>query len=207
MNAHTQSTRTAPAIRTPMPTPKRFLRCLACGTWKKERGYALCAECFRTNGTLPRAWFVRWMRQAERETEQCSFRRDPRFGKACRVYARRQQRRQALEAIEAALPKPGWSRTERRDRYADEAYDGLGSYELGDLLDWQMYDVPLPKPERSGHREMSEAEIAGWDARVDAWAAAHGLSLQDEPAPEIRPWGFWLEVDGARVWTDDPVLG
>jgi hypothetical protein len=36
---------------------------------------------------------------------------------------------------------------------------------------------------------------------------AHGVSLQDEPAPEIRPWGYWLEIDGARVWTDDPGLG
>jgi hypothetical protein len=202
-----QSTRTARVIRTAMPTPKRFLRCLACGTWKKERGYALCAACFRTNGTLPRAWFACWMRPAERETQQCSFRRDPRFPKACRVYARRRVRREALAAVEALLPKSGRSRRERRDRYAEEGYDGLGPYELGDLLDWQMHDVPLPKPERSGHREFSDAEIARWDARVDAWAAAHGVSLQDEPAPEIRPCGVWIEIDGARVWTDDVGLG
>jgi hypothetical protein len=48
------------------------------------------------------------------------------------------------------------------DRFADEAYDGLGPYELNDLLDWQMYAVELPAPERSGHRELSDAQIARW---------------------------------------------
>jgi hypothetical protein len=105
------------------------------------------------------------------------------------------------------LSKVGRSRAERPDRYADEAYDGLGAYELGDLLDWQMHDVPLPKPERSGHRELGDAEIARWDARVDAWAAARGVSIREEPAAEIRPWGFWMEVDEVRVWTDDALPG
>ncbi len=44
------STRTA-AVRTPIPTPRRFLRCLACGTVKKERSYALCSECFSSGPT------------------------------------------------------------------------------------------------------------------------------------------------------------
>jgi hypothetical protein len=32
---------------------------------------------------------------------------------------------------------------------------------------WQMYGIDLPEPERSEHREMSDAEIARWDAQVD----------------------------------------
>jgi hypothetical protein len=38
---------------------------------------------------------------------------------------------------------------------------------------------------------------------VDAWVAAHGGSLQDEPAPEIQPWGYAVRIEGALVWTDD----
>ncbi len=105
------STRTA-AVRTPIPTPRRFLRCLTCGTVKKERSYALCSECFRQNGTLPRGWFCRWMRHAEREGAQVSFRNDPRFAQACRVQARRRRQREARAALDATLPRPaqpvGW---------------------------------------------------------------------------------------------------
>ncbi len=53
------------------------------------------------------------------------------------------------------------------------------------------------------HREFSDAEIRRWDARVDAWVAAHGGSLQDEAAPEIQPWGYAVRIEGALVWTDD----
>jgi hypothetical protein len=55
-------------------------------------------------------------------------------------------------------------------------------------------------------RELSDAEIARWDAQVDAWAAARGVSLVPEPAPEIQPWGYAVEIEGALVWTDDLVL-
>ncbi len=44
---------------------------------------------------------------------------------------------------------------------------------------------------------------SGAGARVDAWVAAHGGSLQDEPAPEIQPWGYAVRIEGALVWTDD----
>jgi len=89
------------------------------------------------------------------------------------------------------------------DRFADEAYDGLGIYRLCDLLDGQRYGVELPDPEGSGHRELSGAQIARWDARVDAWAAARGLGLAPESAAEIRSWGYAMEIEGVLVWTDD----
>lgn len=204
MSTTTRRSRNGSAPRTtPIPTPKRFVRCIACGTWKKERAYALCAECWRVNGTLSRAEFLRAARQAEREGEQVSYRSDPRFERACRVYARRRQRREALAALDAALPRLGSRGTDRRDRYAEEAYDGIAPYALEDWVAWERDGVELPRPERSGHREFSEAEIAAWDARVDAWAAAHGDILAAGPAPELRPWGFWLDIDGVRVWTDD----
>jgi hypothetical protein len=204
MATTTRTTRSAAApIKTAVPTPKRFLCCIACGTWKKERSYALCAECFRVNGKLSPAWFRCFVRHVEREEAQYSFRSDPRFGKACRIYARRRQRREAQAATLALLPKLSRHETDPRSRDVAEEYDGLGSYDLGDLLDWQMYDVTLPEPERTEHRDISDAEIARWDARVDAWAKAHGFSLADEPTPEIQPWGHWVEIDGARVWTDD----
>ena len=64
----TTTTRTSPKpVKTPVPTPRRFLRCIACGTTKKERSYALCAECFRLNGTLPPSWFRCFAAKAERE--------------------------------------------------------------------------------------------------------------------------------------------
>ena len=50
----TPNQRTSPKpVKPPVPTPRRFLCCIACGTMKKERSYALCSECYRTNGTLP----------------------------------------------------------------------------------------------------------------------------------------------------------
>jgi hypothetical protein len=200
--AQTRCTTAAP-VTTPIPTPRRFLRCLACGTVKKERSYALCSECFRQNGTLPRAWFTCWMRHTEREGAQVSFRNDPRFPQACRVLARRRRQREARAALDATLPRPGRS-TAVRSRPADEdGYDGLGPWDLQDLLDAQATGVELPEPERSVHREFSDAEIRRWDARVDAWAEAHGAHLQDEPAPEIQPWGYAVRIEGALVWTDD----
>jgi hypothetical protein len=39
---------------------------------------------------------------------------------------------------------------------------------------------------------------------VDAWTAVRGFSLAPEPAAEIRPWGYAVEIEGALVWTDDP---
>jgi hypothetical protein len=66
-----------------------------------------------------------------------------------------------------------------------------------------MYGIDLPEPERSEHREMSDAEIARWDAQVDTWAKAGGVTLHDQPAPQLRPYGFWMEIAGAMVWTDD----
>lgn len=197
----------AAPVTTLIPTPKRFLRCVACGTAKKERSYALCAECFRLGGTLPADWFRCWMRHAERESTQYSFRNDPRFEKACRAYARRRRRAKATAAVDALLPPARRRReTDPRARHAHGEYDGLGAYELIDLLDWQMHGARLPRPERPMHREMTEAEIARWDARVDAWAAAHGLRFREEPTAEIQPWGYYVDVDGARVWTDDVVL-
>jgi hypothetical protein len=193
-------------VKTPIRAPKRFLRCIACGTLKKERSYALCAECYRTNGTLSQSWFACFIRHAEREETQYSYRNDPRFEKACRVYARRRHRARAQAEMDAPLPRLSRSATDRRNRHSHDEYDGLGAYELIDLLDWQMHDVELPRPERPEHREMADAEIARWDARVDAWAEAHGLSLAEEPATEIRPWGYAMEIDGATVWTDDLVL-
>lgn len=52
-------------------------------------------------------------------------------------------------------------------------------------------------------RELADAEIRRWDARVDAWVKAHGGSLADHPAPEIQPWGYAMRIEGALVWTDD----
>ena len=200
----TTTQRTSPKpVKTPVPTPRRFLRCIACGTTKKERSYALCAECFRLNGTLPPSWFRCFAAKAEREDGQYSYRKDPRFEQACRVYARRQRRARAAATLDLPMPRTGQTPADPRSWHALDGYDGLGAYELIDLLEWQMYDVPLPKPERPSHREWTDAEIARWDARVDAWAAAHGLRLTDAPAAEIQPWGYWLEIDGARVWTDD----
>ncbi|CAN5238240.1 hypothetical protein BH24GEM2_BH24GEM2_06430 [soil metagenome] len=63
--------------------------------------------------------------------------------------------------------------------------------------------MELPEPQRSVHREFSDAEIRRWDARVDAWAEAHGVHLAEEPAPEIQPWGYAMRIEGALVWTDD----
>lgn len=207
MPATAQTTRTSrdtrPSFTTPVPTPRRFLCCVACGTLKKERTYALCAECYKLNGALDRGLFLCFARHAERESPEYSYRRHPKFSQACRIYARRRQKARALAAIDALIPSHRPPTADPRYRYEHEPYDGLGPYELGDLLDWQMYGVELPEPERSGHRELSDAEIARWDARVDAWAEAHGASLADEPAPEIHAWGYWMEIDGARVWTDD----
>ena len=59
MTAQTRRQQT-PNGTTLLPTPRRFLRCIACGTLKKERSYALCSECYRVNGTLPTAWFGHW---------------------------------------------------------------------------------------------------------------------------------------------------
>ncbi|MGH7578128.1 MAG: hypothetical protein ACREM1_23805 [Longimicrobiales bacterium] len=73
--------------------------------------------------------------------------------------------------------------SDRRNRYKNEPYDGLGPHDLGDLLDWQMHGAELPEPERSAHCELSDVEIARWDARVDRWVRAHGGSLDDELAP------------------------
>ena len=35
---------------------------------------------------------------------------------------------------------------------------------------------------------------------------ACGFHLAEDPAPEIQPWGYAVEIDGALVWTDDLVL-
>jgi hypothetical protein len=187
-----------------LPTPHRFLRCIACGTFKKERSYALCSECYRVNGTLPQGWFRRWARLADREGAEYSFRSHAQFGKAQRVYARRRQRAEARAALDATLPRLGRRNRGEVARYEEDGYDGLGAYALEDLVAWERDGVVLPKPERSGHRELSDAQIAAWDARVDAWAAARGFSLAAEPATEIQPWGYAMEVEGALVWTDDP---
>lgn len=204
MPATTRRRQPSPTGTKIQPTPRRFLRCLACGTVKKERGYALCAECWRVNGTLPRHWFGRWAKLAEREGVQRSYRGHPRFGKAARIYASRRRRAEQRAAREAGMPRLGRRVRERADRYAGEPYDGLGAWTLEEHVAWERDGVALPEPERSMHRELTEAEIAAWDARVDRWAAARGVSLAPEPAEEIRPWGWALEVDGALVWTDDP---
>jgi hypothetical protein len=190
-------------FKTIVPTPRRFLRCISCGTIKKERSYALCAECYKLNGRLAPAVFLHVARHAERETPQYSYRKHPQFQKACDVYARRRQRAQAMASVDFSLPRYQPFYADPRSRFQHEEYDGLGAYDLGDILDWQMYGVELPEPERSTHREMLDTEIARWDARVDRWAKAHGGSLDDEPAPDLHPWGYWMEIEGAMVWTDD----
>jgi hypothetical protein len=155
-------------------------------------------------GTLSPAWFGCFAGLAEREGAQYSYRSHLQFGKAQRIYGRRLQQSERREAPEAGMP----ARLGRRvrgtaGRYEDEAYDGLGPYALEDLVAWERDGVELPAPERSLHQELTEAQIAAWDARVEAWAAARGFSLALEPAAEIRPWGYAMEIEGALVWTDD----
>lgn len=203
--SRTSQSASAP-VKTPIPTPKRFIRCIACGTTKKERSYALCSECYRTSGTLPKSWFTCFIRHAEREAPQYSYRNDPRFEQACRVYARRRERAAKAAAIGPQLPRVRRRELrDPRDLRTTEAYDGFGPYELIDLVDAQN-GAELPTLERSAHRELTDAEIAAWDARVDAWAERRGVRLVAEPAAEIKPWGYAVEVDGALVWTDDLVL-
>lgn len=207
MTTSSRTSRNASApVKTLTRTPKRFLRCIGCGTIKKERSYALCAECYRTSGTLPKPWFACFVRHAECEEPQYSYRNDPRFEQACRVYARRRQRAEMAAAIDALLP-PVRRRELRdpRDLRITEEYDGFGPYDLSDLVDAQT-GAELPSVERSSHQEFTDAEIAAWDARVDAWAEARGFRLADEPTQEIQPWGYAVEIDGAIVWTDDLVL-
>lgn len=108
-----------------------------------------------------------------------------------------------MAKIDAFIPRYHPRGTDTRSPYAHDGYDGFAGHDPGDVLDWQMYGIALPELEGSGHQEMSDAEIADWDARVDSWAGAHGVRLAEEPAPEIRPWGYWMEIDGAMVWTDD----
>lgn len=206
MPATAQPTRNASRrLRTLIPTPRRFLRCISCGTIKKERTYALCSECYKLNGRLNPGLFLHVARNAEREAPQYSYRTHPQFGKACEIYARRMERAQAMAALDRVIPRYVPSDRDPRSRYQHDGYDGLGAHDLGDILAWQMYGIALPVPERSAHRELSDQEIKRWDARVDRWAEAHGVSLADAPAPELQPWGYWMEVDGARVWTDDIV--
>ena len=98
MTTTSRTSRNASApVKTPTRTPKRFLRCIGCGTVKKERSYALCAECYRTSGTLPKPWFACFIRHADREEPQYSYRNDPRFEQACRSSGstRRRGRRSA----------------------------------------------------------------------------------------------------------------
>jgi hypothetical protein len=197
------TTRAARHFKTILHTPRRFLRCVACHTIKKERTYALCSECYKLNGTLDRGLFTCFARRAERESAQYSYRRHPEFAKACRIYQRRRARARAAGATDFPVTRRAVRNRDARDRYRHEPYDGLGAHELSDILDWQRYGIPLPEVERSEHREMSDEEIARWDARVDTWAAARGVSLADELAPELQPWGYWMEIAGARVWTDD----
>ena len=197
------TTRAARHFKTILRTPRRFLRCVACRTIKKERPYALCSECYKLNGTLDRGLFTCFARRAEREGAQYSYRRHPEFTKACRIYQRRRAQARASGAADLYVAPRMVRETDARDRYRHEPYDGLGAHELGDILDWQMHGVPLPDLERCEYREMSDEEIARWDARVDAWAAGRGVSLADEPAPELQPWGYWMEIAGARVWTDN----
>ena len=78
-------------------------------------------------------------------------------------------------AVDALLP-PLRRRElrDQRDLHSLEDYDGFGPYDLSDLVDAQC-GAELPTPERSSHRELSDAEIARWDAQVDGWAEAHGF--------------------------------
>lgn len=186
-----------------LPTPRRFLHCIACGTVQKERSYALCSECYKRNGRLERGWFVRLARYADREAPQYSYRIHPQFQKACDIYARRRQRAEATAAIDALVPRYQRRDMDGRSSYSHEGYDGLAGHDPSDLLDWQRFGSPLPELEGSGHRELSDSEIAAWDAQVDAWAEAHGVSLVNEPVPDIHPWGYFMEIDGAMLWTDD----
>src|SRR5690606_1114190 len=128
----------------------------------------------KLNGTLERGFFTRLARRAEREESQYSYRAHPEFAKACRIYARRRQRARAAAALDAYVPGYQPRNADPRTRYQHEPYDGLGGHDLSDVLDWQRYGTPLPRPERSEHRELSDEEIARWDARVDAWAKAQG---------------------------------
>lgn len=172
-----------PPFTIPVRNDRRFLHCVACGTIKKERSYALCSECYRVNGSLDRGLFTCFARRAVRETPEYSYRSHPEFDKACGIYARRWKREKALAEFNAQIP--AWpSSLDRRGRYAQEPYDGLGSHDLSDLLEWQMHGVELPRPERSTHQELTDAEIARWDAQVDAWARKRGVNLAAEPATE-----------------------
>jgi hypothetical protein len=207
MTTTSRTSRSASApVKTPTGTPQRFIRCISCGTTKKERSYALCAECYRTNGALPKAWFACFIRHAVREAPQYSYRNDPRFQQACRVYARRQKQARKVAALDALLPTLRRREIrDPRDLHSLEEYDGFGPYDLDDLINAQN-GGELPLVERSSHQEISEEEISAWDARVDAWAEARGLCLADDPAPEVQPWGYAMEIDGALVWTDDLLL-
>lgn len=175
-----------PPFTTTVRNDRRFLHCVACGTWQKERSYALCSECYRVNGSLDRGFFTCFARHAVRETPEYSYRSHPEFGKASRIYARRWKQEKVRAEIDAKIPAFQYrpADTDRRARYAEEPYDGLGSHDLSDLLDWQMHGVELPQPERSTHRELTDAEIACWDTQVDAWARKRGVNLAAEPAPE-----------------------
>jgi hypothetical protein len=205
MPATAQPTRNAPQrFRTLIPTPRRFLRCISCGTIKKERTYAICSECYKLNGRLEPGLFLHVARNAEREGPQYSYRKHPEFAKACDIYARRRNCAQAMATFACLIPRYAPANGgDRRSRYQHDGYDGLGAHDVADIIDWQMHGIGLPTPERSVHRELSDHEIARWDARVDRWAEAHGVSLADSPAPELQPWGYWMEIDGARIWTDD----
>lgn len=183
--------------------PRRFLHCIACGTIKKERSYALCSECYKRNGRLERGWFTRLARKSDREAPQYSYQVHPEFKKACRIYARRLQRTKATRAIDTLIPRYEPRGTDSRTSCTPDEYDGLAGHDVRDLLEWQRFGTHLPPLEGSAHRELSAAEIARWDAQVDAWARVHGSSLAEEPDQDIQPWGYWMEVDGAMVWTDD----
>lgn len=177
---------TIPPFTTPVRNDRRFLHCVACGTIKKERSYALCSECYRVNGSLDRGFFTCFARHAVRETPEYSYRSHPEFEKASRIYARRRKREKVLAEFDARIPAFRYrpSSTDRRGLYAEDPYDGLGSHDLSDLIDWQMHGVELPQPERSTHQELTDAEIAEWDAKVDAWARKRGVNLAAEPTPE-----------------------
>jgi hypothetical protein len=207
MSTTSRTSRNAAApVKTPTGTPKRFLRCISCGTIKKERAYALCAECYRVSGTLPKPWFTCFARVAEREATQYSYRNDRRFEQACRVYGRRRQRAERVAAIDSLLPEIRRREVrDPRDLRRLEEYDGFGGYDLTDLVDAQK-GLELPTLERPSHQELSDEAIAQWDARVDAWAEAQGFAFEDEAPAEIRPWGYGMEVEGALVWTDDLLL-
>lgn len=62
-----------PPFTTPVRNDRRFLHCVACGTIKKERSYALCSECYRVNGSLDRGLFTCLARHAIRETGEHVF--------------------------------------------------------------------------------------------------------------------------------------